>query len=84
MANLEIATVANGCFWCTEAVFKRLKGVKSVIPGYSGGKRKNPSYEQVSTGATGHAETIQIEFDPTVISFEHLSIFSFIRTIRLR
>ncbi|HSW96930.1 MAG TPA: peptide-methionine (S)-S-oxide reductase MsrA [Candidatus Saccharimonadales bacterium] len=69
---MEIATIANGCFWCTEAIFKRLKGVISVVPGYSGGERKNPSYEQVSSGATGHAEAIQITFDPTIISFDKI------------
>jgi peptide-methionine (S)-S-oxide reductase len=69
---LEAATLANGCFWCSEAVFARLKGVKSVIPGYSGGKVENPSYEQVCTGRTGHAEAAQIEFDPQVISYENL------------
>ena len=68
----QIATLANGCFWCTEAIFKRLKGVKSVLPGYSGGIVKNPSYEQVCTGKTGHAESIQIEFDPTVTSYEKI------------
>lgn len=72
MADLEIATLANGCFWCTETVFKRLKGVMSVIPGYSGGDRENPTYEQVSTGATGHAEAIQIEFDPQILPYEKL------------
>jgi peptide-methionine (S)-S-oxide reductase len=66
------ATFANGCFWCSEAIFKRLKGIKSVLPGYSGGRVKNPSYEQVCTGRTGHAESIQIEFDPKVISFEKI------------
>lgn len=70
--NAETATLANGCFWCTEAIFKRLKGVLSVIPGYSGGERENPSYEQVSTGATGHAEAIQITFDPSIISFDKI------------
>lgn len=69
---MEIATLANGCFWCTEAIFQRLKGVTSVTSGYTGGARPNPSYEQVSTGATGHAEAIQIEFDPTIISYETL------------
>jgi peptide-methionine (S)-S-oxide reductase len=68
----EIATLANGCFWCTEAIFNRLKGVKSVLPGYSGGKTDNPSYNEVCTGRTGHAEAAQIEFDPNVISFEKL------------
>ena len=70
--NLEIATLANGCFWCTEAIFSRVVGIKSVIPGYSGGKTSNPSYEQVCTGITGHAETIQIEYDPKTISFEKI------------
>ncbi|AIC16075.1 peptide-methionine (S)-S-oxide reductase MsrA [Nitrososphaera viennensis] len=68
----EIATLANGCFWCSEAIFSRLKGVKSVLPGYSGGKVENPSYDDVCTGRTGHAEAAQIEFDPVVISFEKL------------
>ena len=68
----EIATLANGCFWCTEAVFKRLKGVNSVLPGYSGGAVREPSYDQVCTGKTGHAEAIQIEFHPKVIPFEKI------------
>ena len=68
----ETATLANGCFWCSEAIFKRLKGVKSVLPGYSGGQVKNPSYEQVCSGRTGHAESIQIEFDPKIINFEKI------------
>ena len=68
----QIATFANGCFWCTEAIFKRLKGVKSVLPGYSGGVVENPSYDEVCTVKTGHAESIQIEFDPTVISYEKI------------
>lgn len=71
-ARYAIAIVAGGCFWCTEAIFKRLKGVKSVIPGYAGGTTQNPTYEQVSSGKTGHAEAIQIEFDPKIISFEKL------------
>ena len=70
--KIEIATLANGCFWCSEAIFTRLKGVKSVLPGYSGGKVENPSYDEVCTGRTGHAEAAQIEFDPNVISFEKL------------
>ncbi|HRN96087.1 MAG TPA: peptide-methionine (S)-S-oxide reductase MsrA [Candidatus Levybacteria bacterium] len=69
---METATLANGCFWCTETIFKRLKGVHKVTSGYTGGARKNPSYEQVSTGATGHAEAIQIEFDPSIIPFATL------------
>jgi len=72
----ETATLANGCFWCSEAIFKRLKGVKSVTPGYSGGTIKNPSYDQVCDGTTGHAESIQIVFDPSVIDFgKILNIF---------
>ena len=70
--NTQIATFANGCFWCTEAVFKRLKGVLSVKPGYAGGNIENPSYEQVSSGKTGHAESIQIEFDSDIIPFEKI------------
>jgi peptide-methionine (S)-S-oxide reductase len=70
--NIQIATLANGCFWCSEAIFKRLKGVKSVLPGYSGGIVENPSYEKVCTGKTGHAESIQIEFDPTVTPYEKI------------
>ena len=68
----EIATLANGCFWCTEAVFKRLRRVISVKPGYSGGTTENPSYEEVCSDTTGHAESIQIEFDPKIISFEKI------------
>jgi peptide-methionine (S)-S-oxide reductase len=72
----ETATLANGCFWCSEAIFKRLKGVKSVTPGYAGGTIKNPSYDQVCNGTTGHAESIQIVFDPSVIDFDKiLNIF---------
>ena len=69
---VEIATLANGCFWCSEAIFRRLKGVKSVLPGYAGGSIKNPSYDQVCTGRTGHAESTQIQFDPKIISFEKI------------
>ena len=68
----ETATFGGGCFWCTEAIFKRLNGVVSVTSGYSGGKRPLPSYDQVSTGATGHAESVNILFNPKVISFERL------------
>lgn len=68
----EIAIFGGGCFWCTEAVFKMLKGVISVMPGYAGGAMENPSYEDVSSGATGHAEVIRIEYDPVQISFETL------------
>jgi peptide-methionine (S)-S-oxide reductase len=69
---VEKATFAGGCFWCTEAIFKRLKGVESVLPGYSGGEVENPSYEEVCEGTTGHAEAIQVEFDPNKIPFEKL------------
>jgi peptide-methionine (S)-S-oxide reductase len=73
MANTyQQAVFGGGCFWCTEAVFKELKGVISVMPGYAGGETKNPTYEQVSTGTTGHAEAIRIEFDPGQISFKDL------------
>ena len=69
---MEKATLAGGCFWCTEAIFKRLKGVNEVISGYAGGGREDPTYEQVLTGSTGHAEAIQIDFDPKVVSYEKL------------
>jgi peptide-methionine (S)-S-oxide reductase len=70
--QLEIATLGGGCFWCTEAVFSEIKGVKTVESGYSGGKLTNPTYEQVSTGRTGHAEVVQITFDPNIISFRQI------------
>jgi peptide-methionine (S)-S-oxide reductase len=70
--RIETATVANGCFWCSEAIFNRIKGIKSVLPGYAGGVIENPTYEEVCSGSTGHAESIQIEFDPRVISFERI------------
>jgi peptide-methionine (S)-S-oxide reductase len=70
--NISYATFAGGCFWCTEAVFLKLKGVEKVISGYIGGFVENPTYEQICTGATGHAEAIQITFDPELISFERL------------
>jgi peptide-methionine (S)-S-oxide reductase len=74
--RMEVATLGGGCFWCTEAVFSQLKGVEKVEPGYSGGKLENPTYEQVSTGTTGHAEAVQITFDPNAISYkEILEIF---------
>jgi peptide-methionine (S)-S-oxide reductase len=66
------ATFGNGCFWCTEAVFQRLKGVKTVVSGFSGGTVKNPTYRQVCTGTTGHAEAIQITYDPKEIPYEDL------------
>ncbi|MEK7573407.1 MAG: peptide-methionine (S)-S-oxide reductase MsrA [Patescibacteria group bacterium] len=70
--NFETATFAGGCFWCTEAVFKRLKGVEKVISGYAGGDVENPNYEQVSGGGTKHAEAIQVKFDPKIISYDRL------------
>lgn len=70
--SLETATLAAGCFWCSEAVFQRLKGVASVTSGYAGGDKDSPSYEAVSAGNTGHAEAIQITFDPAVISYATL------------
>ena len=70
--QFENATLAGGCFWCTEALFRRLKGVERVEPGYSGGHTENPTYEQVCTGSTGHAEAVQITYDPQLISFRQL------------
>ena len=70
--NLELATLAGGCFWCTEAVFQRLKGVEEVLSGFTGGNIKNPAYREIITGRTGHAEAIQIRFNPTIISFQEL------------
>lgn len=70
--RLETATFGSGCFWCTEAVFNRLKGVKSVVSGYAGGNVPNPSYEAVCTGKTGHAEVCRITFDPNEISYDEL------------
>lgn len=76
MKELETATLGSGCFWCTEAFFLRVKGIESVVSGYSGGKVKNPTYREVTTGLTGHAEVVQITFDPQVITFaEVLEIF---------
>lgn len=69
---METATIAGGCFWCTEAIFKRLKGVESVVSGYSGGQMENPTSEEIYSGKTGHAETIQITFDPKIISYERI------------
>lgn len=70
--KLEIAVFGGGCFWCTEAIFQRLQGVVSVAPGYAGGHVSDPTYEQVSSGTTGHAEVIQIEFDPQQLNFRTL------------
>jgi peptide-methionine (S)-S-oxide reductase len=74
--SLQIATLGGGCFWCTEAVFLQVKGVEKVVSGYMGGKVKNPTYKEVCSGLTGHAEVIQITFNPTVVSYEEvLEIF---------
>ena len=72
MIKTESAVFGTGCFWCSEAIFKQLRGVISVTPGYAGGTTPDPSYEQVCTGRTGHAEVAQIEFDPDAISYEDL------------
>jgi peptide-methionine (S)-S-oxide reductase len=69
MAQLETATLGGGCFWCTEAVYQQLRGVRSVVSGYCGGETANPTYKQVCTGTTGHAEVIQITFDPGQIAY---------------
>ncbi|MDC6386171.1 peptide-methionine (S)-S-oxide reductase [Flagellimonas taeanensis] len=70
--SVETAIFAGGCFWCTEAVFQRLNGVKDVVPGYTGGNIKNPAYREICTGRTGHAEAIKITFDPAQISYTEL------------
>lgn len=67
--KLEVATLGGGCFWCMEAVFDDLEGVEDVVSGYSGGHKENPTYQEVCTGTTGHAEVVQIKFDPDVISY---------------
>ena len=73
---VEVATVAGGCFWCIEAVFEQIEGVKLVESGYTGGKMANPTYQQVCTGATGHAEAVQITFDPAKLKYrEVLELF---------
>jgi peptide-methionine (S)-S-oxide reductase len=74
--NYEVATFGGGCFWCTEAIFERVRGVVNVESGYSGGHTVNPDYRMVSSGSTGHAEVVQVTFDPEVVSFlELLEIF---------
>jgi len=70
--KLETATFGTGCFWCTEAIYERLEGVEKVIAGYSGGHVANPSYKQVCTGTTGHAEAVQIYFNPEIITYDEL------------
>jgi peptide-methionine (S)-S-oxide reductase len=68
----EVATLAGGCFWCLEAVFEQLQGVEKVVSGYAGGTQPDPTYKQVCTGRTGHAEVVQVTFDPSVIGFRDL------------
>lgn len=68
----QTAVFAGGCFWCTEATMQNLKGVSEAVPGYAGGKVPDPSYQQVTTGMTGHAEAVRVKFDPDVISYEEL------------
>lgn len=68
----EVAVFGGGCFWCTEAVFKMLKGVTSVLPGYAGGTKENPTYEQVSSGTTGHVEVVRVEYDPALVEYRTL------------
>lgn len=70
--ELALATFGNGCFWCTEAIFQRLKGVSKVVSGYAGGKVKKPTYKEVCSGLTGHAEVIQITYDPKVVTYPEL------------
>ena len=71
-SKTELATFGGGCFWCVEAVFETLKGVSSVVSGYAGGKQPNPTYEQICSGRTEHAEVVQIAYDPTQISYDQL------------
>jgi peptide-methionine (S)-S-oxide reductase len=71
-SDLALATFGSGCFWCTEAVFQRVRGVEKVVSGYSGGKVKNPTYREVTSGVTGHAEVTQLTYNSSVISFEEL------------
>ncbi|MEP7219282.1 MAG: peptide-methionine (S)-S-oxide reductase MsrA, partial [Bacteroidota bacterium] len=69
---MQVATLSGGCFWCMEAAFQELRGVSKVQSGYSGGQTENPSYEEVSSGTTGYAETVEVTFDPNVISYREL------------
>jgi peptide-methionine (S)-S-oxide reductase len=75
--TLETANLAGGCFWCMDAIFEQVKGVEKVTSGYTGGTKANPTYEEVCTGTTGHAETIQIHFDPKVISYKEILLLFF-------
>jgi peptide-methionine (S)-S-oxide reductase len=71
-SGTEVATLGGGCFWCIEAVYERIDGVKAVVSGYAGGQKADPTYEEVCSGTTGHAEVVQIHFDPKVISYEEI------------
>ncbi len=76
MENLEVATLGGGCFWCLEAVYQRMEGVKKIVSGYTDGTTKNPTYKEICTGTTGHAEVVQITFDPKIVSYaEILTVF---------
>lgn len=77
MKTIEVATLAGGCFWCLEAVFDDLRGVEDVVSGYMGGAVRNPSYEAVCGGATGHAEVVQLAFDPSVVSYKEILMVFF-------
>ncbi len=70
--KLEKATVGGGCFWCIEAIFQQVKGVESVVSGYAGGEKDDPSYQEVCSGSTGHAEVVQVNFDPEVVSYRDI------------
>ena len=72
MAQTETATLGGGCFWCVEAVYQRVKGIESVKPGYAGGHTKNPTYKEICTGKTGHAEVAQIKFNKNIITYEQI------------
>jgi peptide-methionine (S)-S-oxide reductase len=72
VSRFEVATLAGGCFWCLEAIYDDLKGVEDVISGYAGGSVANPSYKAVCSGETGHAEVVQVTFDPQAVSFKEL------------
>jgi len=78
----EIATLAGGCFWCTEAAFKLLRGVLEVVPGYAGGHVPHPTYEEVCTGTTGHREAVQVRFDPGVLPYADLLRYFFAVTVK--
>jgi peptide-methionine (S)-S-oxide reductase len=76
-ARVEVATLAGGCYWCLEAIYEQLQGVESVVSGFSGGRVKNPSYREVCEGTTGHAEVVQVAFDPAILSYREVLDFFF-------